>query len=139
MVVTISRDGSDLRLLRRHPMRSSGDPALVVRRRVAGVSRPWIDGVGRACVLAPAHGGPSRVIARAAYMRGVAWMPDGGLVYSSSAGSTCPYPPAFNLRRVDGDGSNDVQITFGDLSFVEPDIHAAGRLVACRIRSESDI
>ena len=140
MVVTISRDGSDLRAVAptphafiwRSPRWSFDDAWLAFHGRGSTV---WDERV----FLAPAHGGPSRVIARAAYMRGVAWMPDGGLVYSSSAGSTLPYPPSFNLRRVDGDGSNDVQITFGDLSFVEPDIHAAGRLVACRIRSESDI
>ena len=32
-----------------------------------------------------------------------------------------------------------MQITSGDLSFVEPDVHQSGRLVACRVRSESDI
>ena len=50
-----------------------------------------------------------------------------------------PYPPTFNLRVVDMDGSTDTQITSGDVSFVEPDIHASGRLVVCRIRSQSDI
>jgi Dipeptidyl peptidase IV (DPP IV) N-terminal region/WD40-like Beta Propeller Repeat len=87
-----------------------------------------------------ARGGEARPIARANFMRGVSWLPDdGGLVYSSSAGSTLPYPPTFNLHVVDRDGSHDVQITSGDLSFVEPDVHQSGRLVACRIRSESDI
>ena len=37
------------------------------------------------------------------------------------------------------DGSTDTQITSGDVSFVEPDVHASGRLVVCRIRSQSDI
>ena len=140
MVVTVSRDGSDLRAVAptphafiwRSPRWSFDDQWLAFHGRGSTV---WDERV----FLAPARGGASHVIARAAYMRGVAWLPDGGLVYSSSAGSTLPYPPAFNLRRVDGDGSNDAQITFGDLSFVEPDVHASGRLVACRIRSESDI
>ena len=90
--------------------------------------------------LAPSQGGESRPIARAAFMRGVSWLPDGrGLVYSSSAGSTLPYPPTFNLRVVDIDGADDQQITYGDVSFVEPDVHQSGRLVVCRIRGQSDI
>ena len=54
-------------------------------------------------------------------------------------GKHTPYPPTFNLRVVNRDRSSDTQITFGDVSFVEPDVHASGRLVACRIRSQSDI
>ena len=50
-----------------------------------------------------------------------------------------PYPPTFNLRVVNVDGSTDTQITSGDVSFVEPDVHKSGRLVVCRIRSQSDI
>jgi dipeptidyl aminopeptidase/acylaminoacyl peptidase len=73
-------------------------------------------------------------------MRGVCWLPDGsGLVYSSSAGSSMPYPPTFNLRLASVDGSFDSQITSGDVSFVEPDLHESGRLAVGRVRSESDI
>ena len=50
-----------------------------------------------------------------------------------------PYPPTFNLHRVDADGSRDVQVTFGDLSYIEPDVHASGRVVAARIRSMEKI
>jgi serine/threonine protein kinase len=90
--------------------------------------------------IVPARGGDVRSIARATFMRGVAWLPDqAALVYSSSKGSTLPYPPTFNLRIVSMDGSTDTRITSGDVSFVEPDVHASGRLVVCRVRSESDI
>ena len=90
--------------------------------------------------IVPAHGGDRRAIARATFMRGVSWLPGhAGLVYSSSKGSTLPYPPTFNLRIVSVDGSTDTQITSGDVSYVEPDVHASGRLVVCRVRSESDI
>jgi serine/threonine protein kinase len=71
---------------------------------------------------------------------GFAWLPDGsGLVYSSSQGSTLLYPPMFNLRRVSLDGRDDRQLTFGDQSYVEPDIHASGKLVVGRTISRSDI
>jgi serine/threonine protein kinase/WD40 repeat protein len=90
--------------------------------------------------IVPARGGDPRALARATFMRGVAWLPgQSALVYSSSKGSTLPYPPTFNLRIVSMDGSTDTQITSGDVSFVEPDVHASGRLVVCRVRSESDI
>ena len=56
------------------------------------------------------------LIARAAAIRGVAWLPDSsGVVYGSSAGSTVPYPPTFNLRRVNRDGTDDRALTFGDV------------------------
>jgi serine/threonine protein kinase/WD40 repeat protein len=90
--------------------------------------------------VAPARGGERRPLARATFMRGATWLPDGsGLVYSSSRGSTLPYPPTFNLRVVQLDGSEDSQITSGDVSYVAPDVHRSGRLVVSRIRNESDI
>jgi serine/threonine protein kinase len=90
--------------------------------------------------IAPARGGDRRALARSTFLRGASWLPDGsGLVYSSSAGSTLPYPPTFNLRVVKLDGSGDTQITSGDVSYVDPDLHPTGRLAVCRIRSESDI
>jgi hypothetical protein len=67
-------------------------------------------------------------------------MQDGsGIVYSSPAGSTVLYPPILNLRAVQRDGSGDRQLTFGDVSYVEPDVHASGLLTASRIRMQSDI
>ena len=141
MIVTIARDGSDVRpvaamptsLVWRSPRWSFDDAWLAFHGRGTAV---WDERL----YLAPSQGGESRPIAHAAFMRGVSWLPDGrGLVYSSSAGSTLPYPPTFNLRVVDIDGTDDQQITYGDVSFVEPDVHRSGRLVVCRIRGQSDI
>ena len=74
------------------------------------------------------------------WLQGFAWLPDGsGFVYSASRGSTMLYPPAFHLRVVRGDGSGDRQLTFGDHSYVEPDIHSSGKLVAGQTLSRSDI
>ena len=70
----------------------------------------------------------------------LSWLPDSsGVVYSSSAGSTVPYPSTFNLRRVGRDGSDDRSLTFGDLSYVQPDVHSSGRVLTSRIRGQSDI
>jgi serine/threonine protein kinase len=90
--------------------------------------------------IVPARGGERRPLAHATFMRGVSWLPDRvRLVYSASTGSTLPYPPTFNLRVVNMDGSADTQVTSGDVSYVEPDVHESGRIVVCRIRSQSDI
>jgi Tol biopolymer transport system component len=49
------------------------------------------------------------------------------------------YPPIFNLRTVGQHGRDDRQLTYGDQSFIEPDVHQSGRLLAGRIRAQSDI
>jgi Tol biopolymer transport system component len=85
-------------------------------------------------------GGERREVTRSEWLRGFSWLPDGsGLVYSSSRGSTILYPPVFNVRVVGRDGCGDRQVTFGDLSYVEPDVHQSGRLLVSRIRGQSDV
>jgi Tol biopolymer transport system component len=87
-----------------------------------------------------ATGSPPREVARSEWLKGCSWLPDGsGLIYSSSRGSTLLYPPIFNLRTVGQHGRDDRQLTCGDQSFVEPDVHQSGRLLAARIRAQSDI
>jgi hypothetical protein len=50
----------------------------------------------RICVV-PIEDGPSQDVVRGAILKGLAWLPDGsGVAYSSSAGSSLPYPPTFN-------------------------------------------
>ena len=79
-------------------------------------------------------------VANAQNIQGLAWLPDSlGLVYASSAGSTMTYPPVFNLRAVSRAGGPERQLTFGDVSYVQPDIVAAGKLFASRVRMQSDI
>ena len=81
-----------------------------------------------------------REIARGANLSGLSWLPGGsGVVYSSSAGSTVLYPPLFNLRAVERDGTGDRQLTFGDVSYVEPDVHPSGMVTGSRLRMQSDI
>ena len=94
----------------------------------------------RVLVVATGPGGDAKEIARSANLSGLAWLPDGsGVVYSSSAGSTVLYPPLFNLRAVERDGTGDRQLTFGDVSYVEPDVHSSGLVTVSRIRMQSDI
>ncbi len=87
-----------------------------------------------------AGGTERRRIVHGGSMDGVAWLPDGtGVIYSSSSGSTVLYPPIFNLRVIRTDGAGDGPITFGDVSYTEPDVSRAGRVVARRTRIQSDI
>jgi eukaryotic-like serine/threonine-protein kinase len=141
VLMSVARDGSDPRPvasvprghLWRSPRWSRDDQWLAFQGRGLNV---WDEVLW----VVPARGGEARRIARAPFMRGVCWLPDGrALVYSSSAGSSLPYPPTFNLHVAAVDGSFDTQITSGDISYADPDLHESGYLVVCRIRSESDI
>jgi Tol biopolymer transport system component len=90
--------------------------------------------------IVAATGGDPRAITRASDGRGLSWLPDNsGIVYSSPQGSTVLYPPTFNLRMVRRDGSGERQLTFGDLSYLSPDVHASGIVAASRLRSQSDV
>jgi Tol biopolymer transport system component len=89
--------------------------------------------------IVSSSGGEIRTVVRSDDLRGVSWLADGsGLVYSSAQGSTVLYPPTFNLRVVATDGSRDRQITFGDVSYIEPDVRGTS-VAASRLTSQSDI
>src|SRR6476646_1646082 len=62
-----------------------------------------------------------------------------GFLYISVFGITMLYPAGCNLRVIRRDGGGGRQLTFGDVSFTDPDLHANGRVVACRFRSSSDV
>jgi eukaryotic-like serine/threonine-protein kinase len=84
--------------------------------------------------------GEQTTLARAGWMHGHAWLPDGsGIVYSASTGSTMAYPPTNNLRVAMANGASDRVLTFGDISYLEPDIGVSGQLLAGRVRSRSDV
>ena len=86
----------------------------------------------------PANGGEPRDIARSEALNGLAWTPDGSrVVYSSSQGSTVLYPPMMNLWIASLNGSGERQLTFGDESFVQPDIDANGALSASRMKTHA--
>ena len=94
----------------------------------------------RAVYVTSADGGESKPVVNAQNLQGLAWLPDGsGLVYASSAGSTMTYPPVFNVRTISKDGGAERQLTFGDVSYVQPDIVTSGKLFASRVRMQSDI
>ncbi|MDP8979806.1 MAG: hypothetical protein M3O35_04355 [Acidobacteriota bacterium] len=140
-LVTISRHGSAVQRVRQvvaedlnaYP-RWSPDDRWIAFQTASGSS------FDERIFVVAAAGGQPREVARGEDLRGMSWIGDGsGLVYSSSSGSTVLYPPIFNLRMVLSNGATDRQLTFGDISYVEPDLHPSGKLVVSRVRSQVDI
>ena len=107
--------------------------ALVARRHVDCVSARLRVHPRHLCRLR--DGGEPRQISREGrLLSGFCWTADGsGIVYSSARGSTVLYLPTFNLWTARLDGSGLRQLTFGEVSYVEPDLDAKGLLVASRI------
>jgi eukaryotic-like serine/threonine-protein kinase len=91
--------------------------------------------------VVPASGGEPRGITQANNrMSGFAWLPDGsGIVMSSSRGSTLYYLPSFNLWTVSLKGGVWRQDTFGEVSYLYPDVDRTGTLMATRLQLRSDI
>ncbi len=92
-----------------------------------------------ALVIANVRTGDTREIVHGHLLQGHAWLPQGsGLVYSTASGSTVLYPPVFNLRVVSRTGDDDHQLTFGEVSYLHPDL-VGGTIAASRLRLESDL
>jgi Tol biopolymer transport system component len=91
--------------------------------------------------VVPASGGEPRGITQASNrMSGFAWLPDGsGIVMSSSRGSTLYYLPSFNLWSVSLKGGAWRQETFGEVSYLYPDVDRTGTLMVSRLQLRSDI
>jgi Tol biopolymer transport system component len=91
--------------------------------------------------VAPAEGGePRRVVHDRNMLRGFAWTPDSrSLIYSSSRGNTMLYLPNFNLWTVSLAGGEQRQLTFGGLSYVEPEISPAGAVLASQVQMQFNI
>jgi Tol biopolymer transport system component len=140
-LVTVARDGSHRTVIATLPAgqgyalpRWSPDGRFIAFQRSSGT------GIRVTLEIVSVADGARRPVCQSSLLMGFCWRSNGsGLIYSSSRGSTVLYPPLFNLRTVALDGSADRQLTFGDQSYVEPDTDAAGRLIARRIRSTSDI
>lgn len=139
-LVTLSRDGTLLREIKRFPnLYGYGTPRWSPDDRWIAYVRGWAYLFDFVIQVIASEGGEPRDVAHGEMLRGFSWLPDGSrLVYSSSSGSTILYPPIFNLRVVGRTGGRDQQLTFGEVSYVEPDV-VAGRLVASRVRIQSDI
>lgn len=134
------RDGSNPRLITRLP----GDSSYSNLRwspddRMLGYQR------GRTfdydVYYVPASGGePRRVTQDGNPEAGFSWLPDSsGVVFSSSRGDTVLYMRTMNLWMTRIGGGALQQLTFGETSYLSPDIDRNGNLVASRNRVRFDI
>jgi Tol biopolymer transport system component len=89
----------------------------------------------------PAEGGNLQPITQDGNpLEGFAWLPDGsGVVYSSSRGDTVLYLRTMNLWSVETGGKNLRQLTFGETSYISPDLDRHGNIVATRRQIQFDI
>ena len=89
----------------------------------------------------PATGGtPQRVTHDGNPQSGFSWLPDGsGVVFSSARGDTVLYVPTMNLWKIRLDGTGLQQVTFGETSYLFPDLDRDGNIAASRARIEFDI
>jgi serine/threonine protein kinase/Tol biopolymer transport system component len=140
-LVTADRDGANVKVIVRFETgysyvspRWSPDDSLIAYQR----NRMSLDDE---VFVVPAAGGEARGVTQASNrMSGFAWLPDGSaIVVSSSRGSTLYYLPSFNLWTVSLRGGDWRQTTFGEVSYLYPDLDRAGNLVSTRLQLRSDI
>jgi Tol biopolymer transport system component len=86
-------------------------------------------------------GGRSRQITQhGGRLEGLTWAQGrASIIFSSSQGSTIWYLPPTNLWRIEADGTELRQLTFGEVSYAYPDANSSGTLVADRVRRQFDI
>lgn len=139
-LVTMSPDGTMLHEIKRFPqVYGYAMPRWSPNDRWIAYVRGWGYSFDEAIQVIAFEGGEPREVAHSEILRGFSWLADSSrLVYSSSSGSTILYPPIFNLRVVRRSGNDDRELTFGEVSYVEPDL-VAGRVAASRVRIHSDI
>jgi len=91
--------------------------------------------------IVPARGGePRQVVRDRGVLRGFAWTADSRrLVYSSSRGTTILYLPSFNLWTADLSGGEPRQLTFGESSYLHPDLGYNGAVLASRLQMQFNI
>lgn len=140
-LVVVRRAGSDVSPVARFPASSLySSPRWSPDDRWIGFMRSGSSSFDASLEIMSVSDSQLLEVTRSSILKGFSWLPDGsGLVFSSSDGSTLLYPPVFNLRTIRRDGSGSRQLTFGDQSYVDPDVHQSGRVFACRVRSQSDI
>jgi serine/threonine protein kinase/tricorn protease-like protein len=139
-LISAAADGSDVRVLA-----SFAEPVYYKFPRWSPDAR-WIayqrgDGVRWDIFAVPADGGtPRQLTHENGQIHGLTWLPDSArLVYSSSRGATMPYLPTLGLWELALDGDEPRRIAPTDLSYLHPDIHASGTMVASRLQMHFDL
>ena len=139
-LVTASTDGSDIRTITRF-----GESFYYKYPRWSPDGK-WIayqsgDGFRWDVFVIPGSGGsPRQLTHENRQIHGLTWRPDSaGIIYSSSRATTMAYLPPLGLWEARLDGSEPRQIAPLDLSYLHPDAHESGALVASRLHMQSDL
>ncbi|HUE85116.1 MAG TPA: protein kinase [Vicinamibacterales bacterium] len=139
-LVTAPADGSDVRVVARF-----AEPVYFKYPRWSRDAK-WIafqrgDGVRWDVFAVPVNGGdPRQVTHDNAQIHGLAWLPDStGIVYSSSRSTTMAYLPTLALWHVGLEGGEPRRIAPADVSYLHPDSHASGAMVASRLHMQFDL
>ena len=91
-------------------------------------------------VVASEGGEPRQITQHGALIEGLTWSATGtSIVFSSSRGATIWYMPPTSLWSMNVDGGNLRQLTFGEVSYIYPDISPAATMVATRVQRAFDI
>ena len=141
ILATVARDGSNLQPVATLPAPIYSSLHWSPDDRWIAFQRPdFSAGFDVALEMVAIDTGERLGITRDSALNGFSWLPDSsGFVCSSSRGSTMLYPPVFNLRTITRNGGGDAAVTFGDDSYLEPDVHPVGSVVVSRVRTRSDI
>jgi len=134
------RDGSGLRSIARldtgyyylTPRWSRDDRFIAYQRGVANAHEIFVVGSD--------GGQPRQITQHGALIEGLTWSATGtSIVFSSSRGATIWYMPPTSLWSMDIDGGNLRQLTFGEISYIYPDVSPAAAMVATRVHRAFDI
>jgi len=89
----------------------------------------------------PVSGGePKKITEDGNPLSGFAWLPDSsGIVYSSPRGDTVLYLPTMNLWSVKLGGRNLRQLTFGETSYISPDVDRNQDVIVGRQKVQFDV
>ncbi|MBZ5646593.1 MAG: serine/threonine-protein kinase [Acidobacteriia bacterium] len=90
--------------------------------------------------IATSGGEPRQITHDLKFMAGYSWLPDGsGILCSSSRNTTALYLPNMDLFVAKLDGSPVRQLTFGDTSFLDPDVDSNGRVFVADLRRDVNV
>ena len=139
-LITASADGSDARMVARFT------EAVYFKYPRWSPDGKWIayqrgDGVRWDIFAVEAAGGtPRQLTHENGQIHGLAWLPDSsGIVYSSSRATTMAYLPTLGLWEQRLAGGEPRRLAVADLSYLHPDIHRDGAIVASRLQSRFDL
>jgi Tol biopolymer transport system component len=90
--------------------------------------------------IAASGGEPRQITQNLKVVAGYSWLPEGtGIVGSSSRNTTTLYFPTMDLFVIKLDGSPVRQLTFGDTSFVDPDVGSNGLIFVTQLRRDFNV